>query len=176
MVGRAIPARDTRLGGGGRLNWLRARSSPQSAKTRYWQYDSSHQLRSPFPEPTKAKQIVFRSRKAVRNQALDFSLQSQAAVRITSSSRHSEQMSIQVSIVAGSRFPFNQAKPRRIQLVIPVEWKASPVTVIGRKVQLTLELIQRTRGNTPRSRSTSILLQRPGTTQVQIVRNGAPGL
>jgi len=32
---------------------------------------------------------------------------------------------MQVSIVAGSRLPFNQAKPRRIQLAIPVEWKAA---------------------------------------------------
>ena len=36
-----------------------------------------------------------------------------------------EQINIQVSIVAGGRFPFNQAKPRRIQLAIPVEWKAA---------------------------------------------------
>jgi hypothetical protein len=105
---------------------------------------------------------VFRTRKILRTQSLAFYLQSQGAVSITPS-RHSEQMGIQVSIVAGSRFPFNQAKPRRIQLAIPVEWKAARCGYfVGRKVQLTLELIQRTPGNRHRNRSTSILLQRPG--------------
>src|SRR5258708_19418 len=70
-------------------------------------------------------QIVFRTRKILRTQALAFSSQSQRAVRITCS-RHLEQMSIQVSIVAGSRFPFNEAKPRRIWLAIPVEWRSRP--------------------------------------------------
>src|SRR5262249_31364764 len=97
----------------------------------------------------KAMQIVFRTRKVLRTQALDFSSQSQGAVRITCS-RHLEQMSIQVSIVAGSRFPFNQAKPRRIQLAIPVEWRIRPAGYfVGRKVQLTLALIQRAPGEGP---------------------------
>ena len=98
---------------------------------------------------------MFLSRKILRNQALGLSLQSQGAVRITSS-RHSEQMSIQVSIVAGSRFPFNQAKPRRIQLAIPVEWKAAGPATFWAQSSIDAGAYPAHTGQKHRNRSTSI--------------------
>ena len=43
---------------------------------------------------------------------------------------------IQIPIVAGSRSPFNRAKPRRIRLTMPVERKAAELGTDGRKVSL----------------------------------------
>ncbi len=79
MVWRAVPTRDT---GFGRLrNGLCACSVPQSAETRHWKYDSSHNLQPSFPcllgpQLAGGVQITCQTCKILRTQGLDFSVQS----------------------------------------------------------------------------------------------------